>query len=98
MSGVWRQGDPLVIATDEPVSRDSGRIASAYGEATGYAHAVLDCNVELFARTEKWFRAAVGGAAASVPAEHGTGTVPPGTRRAPRQRDYAPRVPVEMAG
>jgi len=103
--GIWRRGDVLVIATEEPVPADAellpranGRVVLAHREVTGDAHAALDWTVELSAGAEDRFLAAVGGAAALVPAQHGTVTVPSGTCRVWRQPKYAPQAPVQMAG
>ncbi len=39
------------------VKRDQGRIVLAYGELTGHAHAIDECNAELLGKTgsdERW--------------------------------------------
>jgi len=58
MSAVWRQGDGLIIATDEPLSADAqrvppgnGRMVLANGEATGHADALRDRQVKRSALT-----------------------------------------------
>ena len=107
MPRVWRQGDVLIIATDETVPaeatlvpRDDGRVVLAYGEVTGHAHALLDRRVELFALSDAEFEdrfLVIAAEAALVHEEHDTITLPPGTYRVRRQREYAPEAPVQVA-
>jgi hypothetical protein len=52
MGGQYRQGDVLVVAVDSipvnavTVSRTSGEMVLAYGEATGHRHAIIDRHAE----------------------------------------------------
>jgi len=95
---IMRQGDVLILQVDEipedlkKVPRDNGRVILAYGEVTGYAHAVLG-DVELLAAdiadmNERFLR--VEQEAQIVHEEHGTITLPPGNYRIGRQVEYTP--------
>lgn len=103
---MYRQGDILLIpdSTAEAgdiIERDNGRIVLAYGEVTGHAHAFADDHVTMFAAPAKSKTAdrvlrVVGNVASLRHEEHAPITVPPGTYRVVRQREWTdadePRV------
>jgi hypothetical protein len=97
----YRQGDILLMIEDGipdhvvPVAADGDRVVLAYGEATGHKHALIGRQVELFSEPgdedgvlgERFLRI-VGAAGMLVHEEHDPITVPPGTYRVIRQREY----------
>lgn len=97
----YRQGDILLVIEEEipdravPVAADGDRVVLAYGEATGHKHALVGRQVELFSEPgdedgmigERFLRI-VGEAGLLVHEEHDPITVPPGTYRVVRQREY----------
>ena len=99
----YRQGDVLLIAVDAipgravPVPRDQGEVVLAYGEVTGHRHAIAEPHAELLAlpdqEVERRFLRIAGDEARLRHEEHDTITVPPGTYRVIRQREYVPPAP-----
>src|SRR5687767_12825099 len=93
---MFRQGDVLVIATDEAIptgakkaKREGGRVVLAHGEVTGHAHAILDREVELYKTdtdttadaADAWLKVQRAEGAALVHEEHATIHLPEGTYR-----------------
>jgi hypothetical protein len=89
---LYQQGDVLIDSVDalpihaSPVPRRDGRTVLVRGEATGHTHATAD-DVEVFALRSALF------CRASAPFtvlhdEHKPVTVPPGTYRVRRVREY----------
>lgn len=99
-----RQGDVLIEAVDEAemgeqVQRDNGRIVLAYGEVTGHAHAIADTQAEMFESRVtdvdlgvRFLQVLAEGGVALTHEEHGTITIPPGTYKVTRQREYSPEA------
>jgi hypothetical protein len=95
---MYRQGDVLIIpVTDvperlDPVARENGRIILAHGEATGHAHAIKAEGAALFRdpKLAAAFLTVTGEPVALEHDEHDTITLPPGSYRIVRQREYAP--------
>lgn len=97
-----RQGDVLVVKVSglprdlEEIEREGGRIVLAHGEATGHAHAIADPGVRFFrhaATGEQFVRVSkqhARGGAMLLHEEHTAHTIPPGSYRAVRQREYSP--------
>ncbi len=103
---MFRQGDVLIEkiasvprgAKRKPL--DNGRIILAYGEATGHAHVVqTDAEaVEVFLAElngETYLSIPQGGQV--VHEEHATITLPPGTFKVVRQREYTPTAIVNVS-
>lgn len=113
MTTMYRQGDVLITRIEDSaptgaqVSRDSGRIVLAYGEATGHAHAIADRDADLFELPEARDKEADelwdqvtrilrvrGEEGVNLRhEEHGAIAIPPGTYRVVRQREYVPGAP-----
>lgn len=97
---MWRQGDVLIIpVTAIPKGlnkqpRDAGRIVLAYGEATGHAHAIADHRADLYGDQldQRFIRVLAEGGVDLIHEEHATITIPPGTYRVIRQREYTPEA------
>jgi hypothetical protein len=98
---VYRQGDVLLVpvptaevpATAVPAPRDrAGRMVLARGEATGHAHVIVGPDTVLLADRDDVDRLFVKiiTRARVVHEEHGTITVPAGSYRIIRQREYVP--------
>ena len=99
---MFRQGDVLVIPIDGQVPKDAapekaeaGRVILAHGEATGHAHAVLERDATIHARTtgmtvERWLSARK--PTALVHEEHAPFPVPKGNSLVIRQREYSPEA------
>ena len=99
---MYRQGDILIIPVSEtelsklekhddtkPIPRDNGRIVLAYGETTGHAHAIGDTGVELLStRDGRFLRASTSFTLSHE--EHAAISIPAGTFRVVRQREYSP--------
>ena len=97
---IYAQGDILLIRVKTlpaavpavPPTTD-GRLILAYGEATGHHHAVLERDATLYRSTadavEAWLRVQAGGAVLTHD-EHAPITLPAGTYRVVRQREYVP--------
>jgi hypothetical protein len=100
MGGQYRQGDVLVVAVDSipvnavAVSRTGGNVVLAYGEVTGHRHAIADRHAELIAgpdeQVEQLFLRITGFAAILEHPEHKSITLPVGSYRVIRQREYTP--------
>ena len=100
-----RQGDVLIVATDnipaaaKPVPLENGRLILAHGEVTGHAHVVEGDAVFLAAdldeMADRYLR--VLSECSVVHDEHETLTLPPGTFRVVRQREYTPERIVNVA-
>jgi hypothetical protein len=99
-----RQGDVLLVPVSEvpmgsSVRRRDGRLVLATGELSGHAHVVRDEHAELV--TSQWARELfllVHGVAATLThEEHSALTVPPGSYRVIRQREYVPESPERYA-
>jgi hypothetical protein len=95
----YRQGDVLIIATRKipngltPVKRDKGRVVLAYGEITGHAHAIASRDARLLEGEDlnvRFLEVLADGGVALRHEEHATITIPRGTYRVVRQREYAP--------
>lgn len=104
----YRQGDILIVRIGElpegvrPLPRDRGRIVLAYGEATGHAHAIADPGADLLAgstdtNVEERFLQIVSASVTLAHEEHAPITLPRGSYRVVRQREYTPDAvrPVE---
>ncbi|MGH8907319.1 MAG: hypothetical protein ACRD0K_12525 [Egibacteraceae bacterium] len=97
MEQQYRQGDVLIVATRQlpaglvPAPRDRGRIVLAEGEATGHAHAIAERGAILYEGDGEERFLEVETAVALRHEEHGAITLPPGTYRVIRQREYTPR-------
>ena len=96
---LMRQGDVLLVPASLPdgakkQKRQSGRLVLAEGEATGHAHAVLDRHVDLLVSADEaaeLYLLVHGTESATIlHEEHAPVTVPPGTYRVQRQREYSP--------
>jgi hypothetical protein len=98
---VYRQGDVLLVpvsgaevpATAVPAPRDrSGRMILARGEATGHAHVIVGPDVILLADRDDIDRLFIKIVTRGrvVHEEHGAISVPAGTYRVVRQREYVP--------
>ena len=100
---IYRQGDVLIIATDEQVEgkkvvRDRGRVILAYGEVTGHAHAIHAKECDLYAPehdaelADRFLSVLAGGGVDLVHEEHDTITIPRGTYIVRQQREYTPEA------
>lgn len=97
-----RQGDVFVERVAripkrlEEIPRESGRVVLAHGEATGHAHAIADPGVKFFrhvATGEQFVRVSrehTRGGAQLRHEEHTAHSLPPGSYRVIRQREYSP--------
>ena len=90
----YRQGDVFLIKVDKlpaqaRLSPPKPRIILAYGEATGHTHAVSGLLASLHC-TEREDYLVVDTLAQLVHEEHDTISVPKGTYRVVRQREYDP--------
>lgn len=91
---IWRQGDVLLVQVEETVEgktipREGGKIVLAHGEVTGHSHAVADRAVKFvqvgtdrFLTSDKPF--------VVKHQEHAPISVPAGTFKVVRQREYSP--------
>jgi len=91
----YRQGDILLMKvaekpTGEALSRESGRVVLAHGEATGHSHTVTDEQASLYAVGVDGRLLVLGQDADLTHEEHDTIRLPKGTYRVIRQREYAP--------
>jgi len=99
MATIYRQGDVLLITTDQippgltSVPRDRGRVVLAYGEATGHAHAISEPGAELLsdAEVDRRFLVLAAQAVLTHP-EHAPITLPAGSYQVRRQREYTPEA------
>jgi len=97
---MYRQGDVLIVPVAPadvprcaPVPRDRrGRMVLARGEATGHAHVIVGPDTVLLADRDDIDRLFVKivTRARVVHEEHGTITIPAGSYRIVRQREYIP--------
>lgn len=99
---MWRQGDVMIVATNEgipdtaiEVPREDGRVVLAHGEATGHAHAFGERHVAMFRAGDDGASTAAYLRIEGLPAtlrheEHAPIEVPAGTYRVIRQREYTP--------
>lgn len=98
---VYRQGDVLLVPVSAgevppaavPAPRDrAGRMILARGEATGHAHVIVGPDVMLLADRDDIDRLFVRivSKARLVHEEHGAISVPAGSYRVVRQREYVP--------
>lgn len=94
---MYRQGDVVITKIGRmpkgatPVARDDGRIILAYGEVTGHAHAIASALAELFREENGSLYLRVRGDDVALRhEEHGAISLPPGTYRVKRQREYTP--------
>jgi hypothetical protein len=91
----YRQGDVLVesVATVPPgavaVARKDGRLVLAEGESTGHAHAIASRRAQMLERAGVLYLVLLA-RARLLHEEHGPITLPPGTYRVIRQREYHP--------
>lgn len=91
-----RQGDVLVVRADDVpptatlVTRESGRIVLAHGEATGHAHAIQDESATLYELDgERYLR--VDSHVTLRHEEHRPHVIEQGVYRVIRQREYTPQ-------
>jgi hypothetical protein len=97
-SEMFRQGDVLIIPvksiprTATAVECD-GNVVLAYGEVTGHAHAIKSERAALFSdpKLAAIFMRVTGDSVALEHEEHGTITLPPGSYRIVRQKEYSPQ-------
>ena len=98
---MFRQGDVLIIPVAQipndlqKVAREKGRLILAHGEATGHAHAIADKRAALFRDPKLMaiFMTVSGDAPVALEHdEHDTISVPPGSYRVVRQREYSPEA------
>lgn len=97
---MYRQGDVMIEAIDiipakvKRVARDNGRVVLAYGEVTGHAHAFRSDRVKMFRHDDTGdgvFLAVLGDSPADLEhEEHSIISIPPGSYRVTRQREYSP--------
>lgn len=96
---IYRQGDVLLVKTTAELSgfrqqtRDArSRIVLAEGEATGHAHVITHRGAELYEGQleARFLKVLADGGIELVHEEHATITIPPGTYRVVRQREYLP--------
>lgn len=93
-----RQGDILIIPTDQPrpdgldrQARDrQGRLVLAEGEATGHAHAIADPDAELFGTEleDRFLEVLADGGVTLRHDEHAPILLPPGNYVVRRQREW----------
>jgi hypothetical protein len=97
---MYRQGDVLLIPVDPaelpdhsmPVDRDEhGRLILVYGEETGHAHVITTPNAELLTDADEVDRRflILAAEAPLVHEEHLAISLPVGTYRVVRQREYS---------
>jgi hypothetical protein len=93
---MWRQGD-LFIAAIRTLPRNAPRLRHGIlleGEATGHSHYVEDLGAaQVFQGAEDLYLRVVAPSARIVHPEHGPITLPRGTYRVWRQREYTPGAP-----
>ena len=93
---IYRQGDVLLVKVTKPKGlkkqqAKNGRHILAYGEATGHHHSVLAEEAELLLDKDgEMFLQAMSDAVALEHQEHATLTLPKGTYKVIRQREYHP--------
>ena len=91
MQTAWyQQGDVIIRAAEIPAkaSKPAGRVL-AFGEATGHAHRLTDASDGLLDEVDGQLYLSVGKKGADVVhEEHGAITIPPGTYRVDRVKEY----------
>ena len=94
-----RQGDVALIAVEEipadaqPMERDAhGRVVIAHGEVTGHAHALSEPGVQMLRAANSDVFLRVTEPASLRHEEHSPISVPSGSYRVVRQREYAPEA------
>ena len=94
---MYRQGDVLLVRTDEPVpesatavDRDGRGLVLAHGEATGHAHRIASVLATLYVMDKAYRLLHVEEPTELVHEEHGTIPLDPGMYRVFRQREYTP--------
>ena len=96
---MYRQGDVLLVpvgAIPEGLTRRTGRLVLATGEATGHAHVIEDEAAALYGDAlDQRFLEVLGEGGVDLvhtsdPVEHDTLTIPPGIYKVHRQREYTP--------
>lgn len=98
---IYRQGDVLLVPISEipkaakPTAAKHRRLILAAGEATGHHHSVQETEsvslLEVPSQNELFLLVKEGDALLEHQ-EHATITVPPGTYRVVRQREYTPEA------
>ena len=95
MSGIYRQGDILLVRVDEKAEgkdiSEDGRLILAHGEATGHAHEVVTAapgTAKLIESVNGNRYLCLAGPATVQHQEHGAITVEPGTYRVVRQVEW----------
>ena len=98
---MFRQGDVLIVpvksvpkAASERVERENGCCVLAHGEVTGHAHKIADGRAALFRDPKLMavFMHISGDAPVALEHdEHDTISIPPGSYRVIRQREYTPQ-------
>ncbi|OHD24148.1 MAG: hypothetical protein A2Y38_24060 [Spirochaetes bacterium GWB1_59_5] len=90
-----RQGDVMLVPVERggvkaKDAREAGRIVLAHGEVSGHAHVVESIDADFYETVEgeRFLSAPQGGTL--VHDEHATLTIPAGTYRVVRQREYSP--------
>jgi len=92
----YRQGDVFIERIGKlpkglkQHKRDGSRIVLAYGEVTGHAHAIAEETAESFVGENGEIFLSVDAPAEVKHEEHSTITLPIGTYRVTRQREYTP--------
>jgi hypothetical protein len=97
----YRQGDVFIERIEKlpakiaPLARVGGRVVLAHGVVTGHDHAIAAKNVKAYAparaaKEGELFLEISGKSAALTHDEHSTITLPAGTYKVSRQREYSP--------
>jgi hypothetical protein len=90
---MWRQGD-VFIAPVTAIPAEAGRLKHGTlveGEATGHSHRIEDlATAQVFQGRDELYLRVVHEAARIIHQEHGAITLPRGTYRVWKQREYAP--------
>ena len=95
-SGMYRQGDVLVVAVErkpdlQPVEREAGRIILAHGEVTGHAHAIASSDAMMLMDAKTLDRYLDVKASVTLDhEEHSRIELPSGFYRVIQQREYRP--------
>jgi len=98
---IYRQGDVLIErisalpAILKKLNREHGRVVLAHGEATGHHHSLMEEHVDLYETADQagvTFLEIKEAMAALTHQEHAPITIPPGTYRVTRQREYSPEA------
>jgi hypothetical protein len=92
---LWRQGDIFMasVASVPAGATPRPHCVLAEGEVTGHSHRVADAGAaRLFADAASLYLAVLSDTATVVHQEHGPVTLPRGTYRVWRQREYSPEA------